>query len=288
MHAQVFSVRAPVLDARSCLQRLAEKAAFTPYGTSTAAAIVACCLYFLFLCCAIANFAYTKYPFYDVLIISTACEPLLLTCVCMHIFRSSSLLLGRNVKHHLPSYSPGCFVCQFAKPPVQLPEALVHSDEAVLLCSQDCSFWSPSCLHCTLPTGSGWNISGIQQRWIWCQYSNSVPCFGNLVFHSTLHIGKEHHPFSVFITQCYLVRCQIGIRGHVLCNASTWHCFSIVVLSIPQLAEPCHMYMDVTLSVLLCRLHQVGHLYYGKKERVFYTVWAYALVAAIIIFGRKT
>ena len=49
-------------------------AAFTPYGTSEAAAIVACILYFMFFCCAVANYVYTNYPFYDVLIISTACK----------------------------------------------------------------------------------------------------------------------------------------------------------------------------------------------------------------------
>ena len=70
-------VAGPILDARPCLQQLAEEAAFTPYGTSTAAAIVACCLFFVALCCAIANYVYTKYPFYDVLIISTACESLI-------------------------------------------------------------------------------------------------------------------------------------------------------------------------------------------------------------------
>lgn len=41
-------------------------------GTSTADAIVVTCLYFLFLCAAVANFVYTKYPWYDVLIISAA------------------------------------------------------------------------------------------------------------------------------------------------------------------------------------------------------------------------
>lgn len=51
---------------------VAEMAAFTPYGTSEAAAIVACILYFMFFCCAVANYVYTNYPFYDVLIISTA------------------------------------------------------------------------------------------------------------------------------------------------------------------------------------------------------------------------
>lgn len=75
---------APFLDARPCLQQLAEEAAFTPYGTSTAAAIVACCLYFVFLCCAIANYVYTKYPFYDVLIISTACKSLTFATLHLH------------------------------------------------------------------------------------------------------------------------------------------------------------------------------------------------------------
>ncbi|KAK9835287.1 hypothetical protein WJX84_003122 [Apatococcus fuscideae] len=46
--------------------------AYTPFGTSTADAIVVTCLYFLFLCAAVANFLYTKYPWYDVLIVSLA------------------------------------------------------------------------------------------------------------------------------------------------------------------------------------------------------------------------
>ena len=41
-------------------------------GASTAAAIVVTCLYFLFLCAAVANFLYTKYPWYDVLVVSAA------------------------------------------------------------------------------------------------------------------------------------------------------------------------------------------------------------------------
>ena len=45
---------------------------FVCIGTSTADAIVVTCLYFLFLCAAVANFVYTKYPWYDVLIISLA------------------------------------------------------------------------------------------------------------------------------------------------------------------------------------------------------------------------
>ena len=85
-------------------------AAFTPYGTSEAAAIVACILYFMFFCCAIANYIYTNYPFYDVLIISTACKSHLahlhlafvrIACVCVSSFaiksKSMSLiaLIGR-------------------------------------------------------------------------------------------------------------------------------------------------------------------------------------------------
>ena len=57
-------------------QEVAEEIAFTPLGTSTAAAIVACCLFFVFSCLAVGNWIWTKYSFYDVLIISTACESL--------------------------------------------------------------------------------------------------------------------------------------------------------------------------------------------------------------------
>ncbi len=78
-----------MLEIWSFLQEVAEMAAFTPYGTSEAAAIVACILYFMFFCCAVANYVYTNYPFYDVLIISTACEsPFrlclgLIACMCL-------------------------------------------------------------------------------------------------------------------------------------------------------------------------------------------------------------
>lgn len=57
--------------------QLALESAFIPYGTSTAAAIVACCVYFFFFCAGLANYFYTKYPFYDVLCISTACKSFL-------------------------------------------------------------------------------------------------------------------------------------------------------------------------------------------------------------------
>lgn len=40
-------------------------------------------------------------------------------------------------------------------------------------------------------------------------------------------------------------------------------------------------------GVILCRLNKVGHLYYGKKERIFYTVCAYILVVSVISFGRE-
>ena len=58
----------------SVSQEVAIMAAFTPYGSSEAAAIVACILYFMFFCFALANYFYTNYPFYDVLIIATACK----------------------------------------------------------------------------------------------------------------------------------------------------------------------------------------------------------------------
>lgn len=78
------------------LQEVAEMAAFPPYGTSEAAAIVACILYFMFFCCAIANYVYTNYPFYDVLIISTACKSHLThfrPCLCAHCLRVSSFAI---------------------------------------------------------------------------------------------------------------------------------------------------------------------------------------------------
>jgi hypothetical protein len=78
------------------LQEVAEMAAFTPYGSSEAAAIVACILYFMFFCCAIANYVYTNYPFYDVLIISTACKSHLThfrPCLCAHCLRVSSFAI---------------------------------------------------------------------------------------------------------------------------------------------------------------------------------------------------
>ncbi|DBA70143.1 TPA: hypothetical protein ACH3X2_012196 [Trebouxia sp. C0005] len=51
---------------------LAEQSAFTSYGTSTAAAIVACVIFFLFLSGAAANSFYTKYLMYEVLCAATA------------------------------------------------------------------------------------------------------------------------------------------------------------------------------------------------------------------------
>ena len=56
------------------LQQLAEEAAFVSLGTSTAAAIVVCCIYFVFFCFSIFNYIYTKYPFYEILIVSNACK----------------------------------------------------------------------------------------------------------------------------------------------------------------------------------------------------------------------
>lgn len=71
--------------------QLALEGAFTPYGTSLAAAIVCCCIYFLFFCCALGNFFYTKYPFYDVLCIATACKALVIGAAASH-----NLLLAAN------------------------------------------------------------------------------------------------------------------------------------------------------------------------------------------------
>ncbi len=34
-----------------------------------------------------------------------------------------------------------------------------------------------------------------------------------------------------------------------------------------------------------CRLNKVGHLYFGKWERRFYTAWAYLLVLSVVTFG---
>ncbi len=53
---------------------LAEQSAFTSYGTSTAAAVVACIIFFLFLCGAATNSFYTKYLMYEVLCAATACK----------------------------------------------------------------------------------------------------------------------------------------------------------------------------------------------------------------------
>ena len=72
-------------------------AAFTPYGASEAAAIVACLLYFMSFCCAVANYVYTNYPFYDVLIISTACKSHLghfRLCLCLHCLCVSSFVIN--------------------------------------------------------------------------------------------------------------------------------------------------------------------------------------------------
>ncbi len=84
----------------SFLQEVAEMAAFTPYGTSEAAAVVACILYFMFFCCAVANYIYTNYPFYDVLIISTACKSPFRHLTwphCSHVF-SFAIMAARA--HH--------------------------------------------------------------------------------------------------------------------------------------------------------------------------------------------
>ena len=80
------------------LQEVAEMAAFTPYGTSEAAAIVACILYFMFFCCAVANYVYTNYPFYDVLIISTACKSHFRPCLCL-IARTFPAFQSRQQGH---------------------------------------------------------------------------------------------------------------------------------------------------------------------------------------------
>ena len=53
----------------------AQELAETPLGSSTAAAIVATCLYFVFFLAAIGNWLYTKYSWHDVLVVSTACAP---------------------------------------------------------------------------------------------------------------------------------------------------------------------------------------------------------------------
>lgn len=46
----------------------------TPLGQQSAPAIVVAALFFCFLVAAVANFLYTKYSFYDVVIISAARE----------------------------------------------------------------------------------------------------------------------------------------------------------------------------------------------------------------------
>ena len=51
----------------------AKELAATPLGTSAAAAIVAACLYFIFMCLAVISWLWTKYSWHDVLVISTAC-----------------------------------------------------------------------------------------------------------------------------------------------------------------------------------------------------------------------
>ena len=50
--------------------KLASEICKYPAGTSTADAVVVTCIFFAFLVAAIASFLYTKFPWYDVLIIS--------------------------------------------------------------------------------------------------------------------------------------------------------------------------------------------------------------------------
>ncbi len=39
------------------------------------------------------------------------------------------------------------------------------------------------------------------------------------------------------------------------------------------------------VTIWPCRLNKVGHLYFGKWERRFYTAWAYLLVLSVVTFG---
>ena len=96
----------------SVSQEVAIMAAFSPYGSSEAAAIVACILYFTFFCCALANYFYTNYPFYDVLIIATACKySHVIACavcklVCLHTQTTQSggsRFLPVHVRNNYPT-----------------------------------------------------------------------------------------------------------------------------------------------------------------------------------------
>ena len=144
--------------------QLALESAFIPFGTSLAAAIVACCLYFLFFCAGLANYFYTKYPFYDVLCISTACESL----ACVPTLQP--LLCGARGFHW-----------------------------AVLIlcmrCSQNSSFCLSSCLLSEIPAGPEWHLVSIQQCWLWCKYCHAVLCNGQLV---SLAMLFHTNPLSLF------------------------------------------------------------------------------------------
>ena len=39
------------------------------------------------------------------------------------------------------------------------------------------------------------------------------------------------------------------------------------------------------LNNYFCRLHTVGPAFFGKMERRMYALWAYTLVAAVVVFG---
>ena len=46
--------------------------------------------------------------------------------------------------------------------------------------------------------------------------------------------------------------------------------------------------LRMVMLMFFCRINKVGHLYYGKWEQRFYLIWAYVLVASVIIFGTDT
>ncbi len=99
-----------------------------------------------------------------------------------------------------------------------------------------------------------------------------------------------------------------GANTATLCLAlGTWYaCFALLLMSLlpfsvkqRQMSGCC----AVTLLTWACqysgsaaqsthsmcclfRINKVGHLYYSKWEQRIYMIWAYILVASVIVFGR--
>ena len=151
-----------------------------------------------------------------------------------------------------------------------------------------------------------------------CEHSTSVPGFRNLMCSLTFKLCGEDEPvssvmplhgFTVNSPHVTHKSTATFICGHFSCQMATvchmyysqlrqppfLTCRTFTVLAASHMhvcLHRCCACMAVVRKfyavVLVCRLNKVGHLYYGKKERIFYTVWAYVLVASVITFGRET